>query len=57
MDFRTLLLLIAESYDTMAKGGAKPAADKMLLGVATFLGALQAVAPAKVVTPVVPPVA
>lgn len=43
MDFKTLLLTIAESYDSLAKGGAKPAADKLLFDVATFLGALQAV--------------
>jgi hypothetical protein len=45
MNFLSFLTTIAESYDTLAKGGAKPAADKLLLDVQLFLAALSVVAP------------
>ena len=43
MNFLEYLTVIAEAYDTLAKGGAKPTADKLLAGVVSFLGALQTV--------------
>ena len=42
MNFAEYLIMIAETYDALAKGGAKPQADKLLLGVQTFLAALAA---------------
>jgi len=43
MNFLTFLTTIAETYDALAKGGAKPTADKLLANVQVFLAALAAI--------------